>query len=354
MMPGVLLWAVLGACTSNENGWAAEERALKHWQEGASLLADGKAVESAEAISAALDADPRSATLWLWKARALAGQGDLAEAVEAASRAILYRSEFVEAFYNRGCWLSRLGKLEEAAEDIERVVELGGVDRHTMARDPDLDALRADPRFASKVPAQELLATAQADGEAFFVGSWWSLVLTATLPADEDALEVHWLGDGRAPLELVRVVENRVPAGVLVERHLEYVFRVVGAGSGEIGPWRLEGGGLEAALEPVAFRFLGAPGSDSGRDVELQGVFEAPEQRLKGLTETGAGRERERLWARGLPGDKLELSQDFGRPVEIEVRREGQPQWVAWELLAAEGSRVGIRREGALVYEGTP
>ncbi|MEE2751617.1 MAG: tetratricopeptide repeat protein [Myxococcota bacterium] len=354
MRPGVLLWAALVGCTSSEGEWADEKQTLNLWQEGASLLSEGKPEESAEAISAALEVEPKNATLWLWKAKALADQGDHAGAVEAASRALLHRRDFVEALYNRGCWRSRLGNLEDAALDIQRVVELGGIDRHTMARDPDLDALRTDSRFASSVPARELLASAEADSQAFFVGSWWSLVLTATLPVEEDALEIHWLGEGAVPLELERVVENRVLSGVLVERHLEYVFRVVGAGTGEVGPWKLVGGGLDATLDPVAFRFFGPPGGDGGRRVSLEGVFLTPEQRLMGLTETGAIRNGARVGVRGLPGDKLELPPQAGRPVEIEVRREGQPQWVAWEFLGDPGSRTAIRREGALVYEGTP
>ncbi len=354
MMHAVVLWAALTACMLGENDWEAEERSLTSWQEAKALLEAGKTQESAESIATALLADPKSATLWLWKGKVLAGQGDYAGAVEAASRALVFRSDFVEALYNRACWLSKLGDLENAALDIERVVESGGIDRHTMARDADLDALRADPRFASKVPARRLLASAEADSEAFFVDSWWSVVITVTLPVNEDSLEVHWLGEGSVPLDLVRIVENRIPLGVLVERRLEYVFRVIGAGSGEIGPWRLVGGGLEATLDSVGYRFLGAPGGDVVQNTDLEGVFLAPEQRLSDLKETGAVRVKNRVLARGLPGDSLEGSGGDRGLLEIEVRRNGQPEWLAWEFLSAPGTRVAIRREGTLAYEGIP
>jgi len=334
--------------------WEPEERALAHWEEARSLLSAGKAEESLGAISEALVSDPKNATLWLWKAQALAAHGDFGLAIEAASRALLFRGDFVEALYNRGCWLSRIGDLENAVLDIERVVALGGIDRHTMAKDPDLDPLRADPRFSSKVPARELLATAEADSEAFFVGSRWSVVLSATLPAEDDALEVYWLGESGAPLELIRLVEDRIPSGVLVDRRLEYVFRVMGAGEGQIGPWRLAGGGLEATLGAVNFRFLDVPGRDATPDSDLRGVFLAPEQRLGSLQHTGAVRGEKRVLARGFPGDSLELTDQAQTALEIEVRRDGQPQWLAWEIASQPGARVAIRRDGSLVYEGNP
>lgn len=353
MIFALVLGLVL-ACSPSDGGWQAVDRALESWDAGRALLEAGKPEEAVNHFGEALAGDPDNATLWLWKGRALAEMGDEAGAVRAADRALSARPRFVEALYNRACWRARLGELEDAVVDVERVLELGGIDRYTMARDADLDGIRADPDLSSRVPPARLQAYAEADEQSFFVGSWWSVILTVTLPLGDDALEIEALGDTKAPLELVRVVEDRIRSGKLMERRLEYVFRVLGAGEGSVGPWRLLGAGLEAEVEPVEFRFLGSPGGLNVEWSDLQMVFVASEQRFKGLEETGAFRLGERVIARGRPGDRLERTDDGSDLLEIELRREGQPEWLAWEFSTARGHRVAVRREGALVYEGNP
>ena len=51
-------------------------------------------------------------------------------------------------FYQRACWEALAGRLDDALDDLNRAVELGGEKfREWAGDDEDLDSIRADPRF---------------------------------------------------------------------------------------------------------------------------------------------------------------------------------------------------------------
>lgn len=52
------------------------------------------------------------------------------------------------SFYNLACSLSLTGKLDEAMHALESALDLGYRDFKWMARDPDLKALRKNPKYA--------------------------------------------------------------------------------------------------------------------------------------------------------------------------------------------------------------
>lgn len=52
------------------------------------------------------------------------------------------------SFYNLACSLSLTGKMDEALRALESALDLGYRDFKWMARDPDLKALRKDPKYA--------------------------------------------------------------------------------------------------------------------------------------------------------------------------------------------------------------
>jgi hypothetical protein len=350
-MIGWILWWMLG-CGGPAERIARLEASLDQWEEGVQALETGNPLAAVAAFSKAILKDPASPELWLWKGRALAEGGDLEGAIEAAGQVLVRRPDHPLARYNRACWLARLGRLEEAARDLSRVLEEGGVDRLTAARDPDLDVLRADPTTRSRVPPRRLPAWATADSEAMFVGSQWSVRILVELPVDEPSLHLSFDGNETAPLELMRIVEDRVPHGAIVERNIEFIFRVLGEGEGRVGPWMARGAGLEAFLPTVPYRFLAPPGTSPVVGRSLAGLFRSPEERVGALQGTGALRLEDRVVVRGEPGDRLEASAPPS--LHVEVRQGGQPSWIAWELASEPGSRVAVHRSGALVYEGTP
>lgn len=99
---------------------------------------------------------------------ALFARREYAEA-EKQLRAVVKRvpSE-VYARYNLACALARQGKTDEALATLRKAVELGFGDPTHIARDPDLESLRGDPRFPQIIKAVSehpvLPATAEACG----------------------------------------------------------------------------------------------------------------------------------------------------------------------------------------------
>lgn len=66
------------------------------------------------------------------------------------------------AHYNLACSLALTGDADGAFAALERAVDLGYSDAALLADDPDLEALRADPRFAAL--AQRLGAPGERKG----------------------------------------------------------------------------------------------------------------------------------------------------------------------------------------------
>ncbi len=69
---------------------------------------------------------PKSAKVWNNLAIQLEKDGELQEAVAAASEAIRIYPQYATAYANRGVWQARLGHLEEAEKDLTKAVSLPG------------------------------------------------------------------------------------------------------------------------------------------------------------------------------------------------------------------------------------
>jgi adenylate cyclase len=73
--------------------------------------------------------------------------GDTDRAAATAKRALELAPDDPTTLYNVGCVMSRIGRLEEALDILERAFGMGLSHRAWFEKDPDLDALRPDPRF---------------------------------------------------------------------------------------------------------------------------------------------------------------------------------------------------------------
>jgi tetratricopeptide (TPR) repeat protein len=51
-------------------------------------------------------------------------------------------------WYNLACSYALLNKLDQAFAALEKAIQLGYTDANWMEKDPDLNSLRADPRYA--------------------------------------------------------------------------------------------------------------------------------------------------------------------------------------------------------------
>jgi tetratricopeptide (TPR) repeat protein len=77
----------------------------------------------------------------------LFGEERYAEAKERLLGALERFPDTAALIYNLVCAESRLGEVDAALEHLERAIELEPALREYLETDPDLEALRADPRF---------------------------------------------------------------------------------------------------------------------------------------------------------------------------------------------------------------
>jgi hypothetical protein len=74
------------------------------------------------------------------------------ELASAASEARFQRTGAAEAAYNVACCCARRGQVDEGVDWLVKALAAGFADRALLAKDPDLDPLRASQRFPAITP----------------------------------------------------------------------------------------------------------------------------------------------------------------------------------------------------------
>ncbi len=101
-----------------------------------------------EFLGGVLDRDPWFVDALKAQASNLAAKGQFARALQLDRRLARLRPEDAIAWYNLACTYTLLGMIDPAFFALQRALELGYSGRRRLRRDPDLHALRRDPRFA--------------------------------------------------------------------------------------------------------------------------------------------------------------------------------------------------------------
>ena len=78
----------------------------------------------------------------------LAAKGQYARALQLDRRLVRLTPENAIAWYNLACTYTVLGMIDPGLFALQRALELGYHGARRLRRDPDLQALRRDPRFA--------------------------------------------------------------------------------------------------------------------------------------------------------------------------------------------------------------
>src|SRR5262245_21940524 len=73
--------------------------------------------------------------------------GRLEEALQADLRLVRHDPKRAEFRYDLACSFALLDRKDEAFEELERALDLGFADADHFDEDPDLEGLRADPRW---------------------------------------------------------------------------------------------------------------------------------------------------------------------------------------------------------------
>lgn len=123
--------------------------------------AQGRHEEAMERYQQALDAaerymdlhseDPRAATM---RAVSLCRVGRAEEGLAWGARALELDPEDAGVRYNVACLYAVQGQVDKAIGCLEEALRVGFGNREWLERDPDLDALRGDPRFAALLAGQ--------------------------------------------------------------------------------------------------------------------------------------------------------------------------------------------------------
>ena len=101
-----------------------------------------------ELLGRILERDPLYAAALRVHANNLAAAGHSARALQLDRRLVRLQPDRPIPWYNLACSYAVLGMIDPAFAALQRALELGYRHLDHLARDPDLEALRRDPRFA--------------------------------------------------------------------------------------------------------------------------------------------------------------------------------------------------------------
>jgi tetratricopeptide (TPR) repeat protein len=101
-----------------------------------------------EFFSRVLERDPLFTDALRVHGNNLAAKGQHARALQLDRRLVRLLPDRAIPWYNLACSYAVLGMIEPAFSALLRALELGYRHREHLRRDPDLKALRCDPRFA--------------------------------------------------------------------------------------------------------------------------------------------------------------------------------------------------------------
>lgn len=108
-------------------------------------------LECVEAVKRRLRLNPDDTRAWTMGAAVLAKLGEPDRAAEWVARALAIDADEPIIRYNAACVYTVLGDRDRALTCLEALLEQGGPTHSWIVNDPDLDPLRAEPRFGALV-----------------------------------------------------------------------------------------------------------------------------------------------------------------------------------------------------------
>ena len=332
LAPCLLAPCLLAACT--DPALRPYQQALTAYDQGRADLDAGRPAEAALRFQEARALDPRSPTLPLWQARALAADHRLPEADATLTELIRAHPDLGVAWYNRAAYRARAGRAVESAQDLSRAIELKETSALRAAADPDFAPLRDDPAFRGVLPRQPLLAAVQGPEGAVFIGSRFTLTFRLmSLPELRPTLQIAQPEIGC--LEAARLVEDRHEEADLLLRTVELTLIARAPCDTSVGPFTLRfDGGRDGEdlvlLDPVRVRVEAPSTAVGARAPALPSVLPL----IGDLAHGAAAPVGQGVAARVDRGTPLSIG---GQPpaLPMELRLDGQPVAAGgwWPLL---------------------
>ena len=209
------------ACSSPQKDPQLEalRSALQFWEAGVEYMERGQPHEAQVAFKEALREDPDDLILKVWWAKSLAAAGHLEAAARVLDAVLIEEPGFVEARYNKAAYLTRMGKVDEAAPELHKALDEGAATSYDVLDDPDFQEWLDDPAF-SFLPRTSMVLNLEGPRGSVFLGDEFGLTLRV-FGADKAALKVEFR-NASGPVELVSVQEDRVNSTAGPVRDVEF------------------------------------------------------------------------------------------------------------------------------------
>ena len=333
------------ACTDPEYGHLGD--ALEAYEAGRSAMAAGAPEQAASDFARAETADPSSALLVAWSARALRAAGRQGAAQSKLNAGILRFPEASWLRYDRAALRALERDLGGAADDLRWLYANELANPIEVAEDPDFVALRTDPTLRALVPAAQVEASVEVEASSVLVGERYVLNFRITSRTGA-TIELESLGKGQSPLLVERIVEDVLESGPIWSRRwVRAEVRAVQPGRTVVGPWLVSAGGTTTITERVIIDAV----SIEGRVFEPPDFMNSlalvlPGTRWADIEQPFLGEQPDGNWA--VFPSKMGFrprAQRLG-PL-MEFRRAGQPQWKALRVSGEPGAEIWS--EGAVV-----
>lgn len=325
---------------------------LDLWESGVAYLDKGETLEAQVAFREALKSAPDDVILKVWWARSLAASGHQEAAVRVLDSVLLVEPSFAEARYNKAAYLTRMGKVDEAAPVLKRALEDGAATSYDVLEDPDFRNWVDDPAF-SFLPQTSMVVQLEGPSGSVFLGDEFGVTFrvfgASRAPVSTDFREVH------GPIELVSVNEDQVHSTVGLVRELEFRYRVVAPGRATIGPVKVSSANRSGAVAETQVVALAPPSFEiSERHLDLA-LFKTPSEVLGDHKIPQVWSDASRVYVSSQPTDRVvfgELRTEI--PIKYVFKERGQPKWVvhSWPKPRTD-QMVDVVRNGELLLRST-
>lgn len=338
------LFGALMACSSDPELERTRD-ALDAWERGVALLEEGDPASAQVAFSEAKSHRPEDALLLAWEGKAAADGGHLEVAVQLLDEALRMHPGLVEARYNRAAYLARLGKPVDSARELKRALSDGARPARDVLQDPDFKPFLEHAAF-DFLPVDALSVAVEYPTETVFWGSECEILFRVG-----GADEVEPIGVtaevGSGPIALRYVVEDTVLSTDGPIRDLRWTYKVVGAGTVNLGPFHVWVGNRKTMVKAIQFETLAPP--DKVAPTPEVHVLSTPRELLARMEPPSV-----RLSPTGLlvvtePGDHVQVENNPPY-VRYEIREKSQVKWILYQY--PQAIHATVKRRGKVVYEG--
>jgi len=291
--------------------------------------------------------------LKVWWAKSLAASGHREAAVRVLSTVLEDKPGFLEARYNKAAYLSRMGKVDEAAPVLRRALDEGAATVYDVLEDPDFVDWLDDPAF-SFLPRTSIEVQVEGPKGAVFLGGEFGLTYQV-LGAGVDSLNVVFQ-HASGPVELISVDEDRLRTTGPTVVDLSFRYRVIASGTANFGPATISSKGRSGVVESHKIIALGPPKQTKDRSDLKTTEMRSPKEILGRHKIPEVWQDKGRTFVSARPSDKVVYDGAMtGWPIQYVYKQSGQPHWVVHSFPSDRVSQqIEVLRHGESLLKHSP